>query len=159
MNRDSDPIVGRVRRALAVLGDIDKDLDVAALTPDELLQVGQRIWWINKRLNKAFEPIKARLREIALATDPTPGSQRFESNDGSHAIVTIQNVAPTLRKDADMERVRSVLGSKFDEVFDITVSYRLRKDVDVLALDPDEQTVVMQVLDIVDVPPKVAFKD
>ena len=159
MNRDPDTIVGRVRRALAVLGDIDKDLDVAALSPEDLLQVGQRIWWINKRLNKAFEPVKARLREIALAADPTPGNHRFEAPDGSHAIVTIQNVTPTLRKDADMDRVRAVLGPKFDEVFDLTVSYRLRMDVDVLALGPAERTAVMQVLDFVDVPPNVAFKD
>ena len=156
--------VARTRLALQTLGDIDKELNneavFAKLTPDELLQIGQRIWWMTKRLNRAFEPIKCRLRELALATsNGVPGSQRFESPDGSHAIVTVQPVAPTLRKEADMERVRAILGSKFDEVFDTTITYRLRKDVDVLSLEQDEQDAVMVVLDMTDNPPKVAFKD
>lgn len=157
-------LVNRAKRALQALGDIDRDAlaDVPNLSPDDLIAFGQRLWWITKRVSKAFEPVKARLRDIALAqANGSPGTQRLAAEDGSHALVVIPPGSVSVRKDTDLERLRAVLGDRFGTVFEVVTTIRPRKDFrDALAkLDPEQANAVMSVIDMTDSTPKVEFKD
>ena len=136
--------------------------NVAKMNPNDLVRYGQRLWWMTKLLGKAFEPVKVRLREIAIARSAgTLGAQRFDADDGSFVIVSMQPGTLIKRKDAKMEAVQKLLGTKFDLVFDTTVTYQPRKDFQdhIGDLTPDELTAVMAVVDMADASPKVAFKD
>ena len=157
-------IVDRIRFILQNIGDIDRDAlnDVPAMSEEELVIFGQRVWWLTKRLGKAFEPVKVRLRELALTrANGALGAQRFEAIDGSHVIVSIPAGTMVMRKDADMEKVQSVLGDKFDTVFETVTTFRPRKDMQdqVVGWAADELAAVMSVVDMADPTPKVAFKD
>lgn len=158
------PETNDVRQALQALGDLDREIGgkLPAYPIEDVVGLGQRLWWLLKRGNKALEPIKIRLREEAIKQGKgAPGNHRFESPDGSHCIVTIPNPSPILRRDADMALLRDTLGEVFDECFDMVVSIKPKKDIEavVARLPPDKASAVMSVLDLADTTPRVAFKD
>jgi hypothetical protein len=149
---------------MQIMGDVDRDaeIDVPLMPPDELVSFGQRIWWVHKRLSKALDPVKTRLREIALVrSNGSMEQQRLESADGSHAIVTPQPETMVLRKDANIEQVKIGLGAKFDDLFEKVTGYRPRKDIQskIRMLTPTELTLVMSAVDMTDTKAKVEFKD
>lgn len=153
-----------VRQALILLGDLDKDIPkvVDTLTNEELVVLGQRLWWLIKRATKALEPIKSKLRGQAhLQAQGATGNRRFEASDGSHCIVSIPPSAPVLRKDADMAKIKILLGTHFDDFFDTQVTYRPCKGFQdmVPLLTPDAANAVMSVLNMAESTPKVTFKD
>lgn len=157
-------IVDRIKNATHIVGDVDREsVDIVPqMSTDDLVAFGQRVWWLNKRLNKTFELVKVRLREIALARAAgVNGPQRLEALDGSHAIVMIQPEAMTLKKTADMTQVAEILGNKFGLVFETVTTYRPRKDFQeqIQLLDADEAATAMAVIDMTDLTPKVMFKD
>lgn len=149
-----------LKRALALLRSIDKEMEGLAQpgqTPTpELVGIGQQLWWIVKRANRALEPIKERLRAEAGGV-----TQKFESGDGSHCMVICPVQKVTLRKEADIARLKAALGDKFSDLFEEVTSVRPRKDFLELVKEcaPDEVQVVLTAVDLVSDTPRVAFKD
>lgn len=150
----------RIRKALQAVGDIDREAskEVPDMSLDDLVSFGQRVWWLTKRLNKAIEPVKARIREHTVSGT---GTQRLESLDGSFAIVSPQPANLVLRKDTNIEHLKASLGDKFDTMFDTVVTYRPKKDIQdqVANLNQEQVMIVMSVVDMTDTTPKVTFKD
>lgn len=159
------PQIQDVRQALTSLGNLDREItgNLPAYSTEEVVALGQRLWWLVKRSTKALDPIKVRLRELAVQqAGSVPGCQRFEASDGAHCIVTIPNSSLILRKDADMHKVKSILGdADFFLCFDEIVTYKPKKDIQDIAskFPKDKAAAVMTVLDMADNTPKVAFKD
>lgn len=121
-----------------------------------LVEMGQRLWWVVKRANKILDGIKVRFRNEAQH-----GHARFDAPDGSHCLVIPHSAGVTLRKDADIEQVKKILGDRFDLFFEEVVTYKPRKDFTsrVASCPVSEQKLVMHVIDIADRTPRVVFKD
>lgn len=157
-------ITDRVNRAIIVVGNIDHDIarSTPTMSTDEMVSLGQRLWWLSKRINKALVPIKSKLRDVAvLASGGTLGPIRMESPDGCHVTVVIQPEVMVIRKGVDVSVVKATLGDKFDMAFETTVTYKLRKDVQLCLSGMSESDIatIMSVVDASDMTPKVAFKD
>ena len=154
----------RVKRAMSAIGDIDRDihLHIEAMSTDELTSLGQRLWWLGKRVTKTFDPVKNKIREAAIAKmKGVPGPCKLESEDGSYAVVTIQKPVANVRKDSNMEQVRATLGDKFDDVFVTTVQYKLKDGAEkvITTLDDNSISAVMAVIDTTNITPRVVFRD
>ena len=149
-----------LKQALTALGDIDQEAGtlVPRATLPDLVAVGQRLWWIVKRANKALDVIKDRLR---IEGGGFNTSRRFESGEGSHCMVLCPPQKMVLRKDADISRLRAVLGDKFSDFIEESVQYKLRKDFPKLVKDctGDETKALLESVDMVSGTPRITFKD
>ena len=148
-----------LKRALAALGNIDQEAGslVAQASVPDLVAVGQRLWWLIKKANKALEPIKERMRAEAGGV-----TKKFEAGDGTaHCMVICSVPKVSLRKDADITRLKAALGAKFSDLFDERVSYQPRKDFQELVKEcsANEKQAVLSAVDMVSDPARISFKD
>ena len=157
-----------VQSALATFGDADREIAATAASLDEaaLVGLGQRLWWLSKRVTKALDPIKARLRDLAVQrANGAAGVQRFDGYAFDPTVGCTAVISPPtiiMRRDVDMGAIREFLGqAKFDEVFDTVTFYRPRKDITdrIANLEAAEASLVMAAVDVADMTPKISFKD
>jgi len=154
-----------IRQAIQSMGNMDREVanEIPKMPKEDLVILGQRLWWLIKRATRTLDPIKARFRELAIQqASGVAGNQRFEATDGSHCIVVIQNVTPVVRKDSDMAKLRASIGDVlFDQCFDTVTVYKPKKNIQelVAGMPPDNANSIMSILDMADGTPKVMFKD
>lgn len=147
-----------LKTALAELGNIDQEAGnlVPQTGAPDLVAVGQRLWWIIKKSNKALDVIKERLREEANGT-----TTRFESGEGSHCMVICPAIKAVIRKDTDIPKLKTELGERFLDIFEEVVTYKLRKDFkdSMKFCTPQELLAVLRSTDMVEDTPRITFKD
>lgn len=150
--------LGDLRKALNALGNLDQEAGslVPAASLPELVAVGQRLWWLIKKADKALDVIKDRLR-----TESGGISKKFESGEGSHCMVTYSAPKVTLRKDAEIPKLKAVLGAKFLDLFEESIKYKPRKDFQEAFKEcsPEEMAVLLTAVDMTSDPPRISFKD
>lgn len=149
------------KQALTHLGQVEGvETFLDQLDRTELVALGQRLWWLNKRANKVLDGIKIRLRDEAAAQGGS-GTCRFDSPDGSHCLIIPHASSLGLRKDADIEAVKTLLGPRWRDFFDEVITYKPRKDFQnrTAACTPAEQAALLGVIDLSDRTPRVVFKD
>jgi hypothetical protein len=127
---------------------------------EDVVVIGQRLWWISKRVTSTLDVVKTRLREEALKR-PLSETCRFDGSEGSFCFVVPQSTALLLRQDANIKGLKKVLGIRFPEFFDETLTYTPVKDfqVKVAACTPEEQKALLLSVDLASRTPRVIFKD
>jgi len=151
--------IASVKQALTLLGQAeDAAPDVSNVPVADLVILGQRLWWIGKRVNKMLDPIKVRLRAEAQTSQ---GACRFDAVDGSHCLVIPHSASLNLRKDADVGGLKQLLGDRFPEFFDEVITCRPRKDFQIktAGCTTDVQAALLESIDMSDRTPRVVFKD
>lgn len=152
-----------VRNAVRILADeVERAVVAKTLTADDLVVVGLELWKMGKRLETAFEKVKAQFRAEAVAkVGGKPGPVVFKTPDGPTCTVSIPVSKPVVKKGADLKELRSRIGDKFADLFEESVSWTVRKDFSnaVAGLDQDDAKAAMSVVEMVDVTPSVFFKE
>lgn len=127
----------------------------------QAVDLGHKIDSIIKEAEKALEPIKGVLREKAIqAHGGDPGAEHFDGSDGCRCTVSIPKPATVVRKDADMDSLKRILGTEFDRFFETFVSYKPRDTFGsrVAGASTDHQNAVLEAVDVKEGTPRVFFK-
>lgn len=152
------------REALDTLHHVEASLmealENASLDVDEAIDLGCLLSHTVNRALAALEPLKAMLREAAIAQGGgTPGTTTLLSPDGTKCLVVIPQPTLTVMKDADMEKVKAALGDLFRDYFTETLVYSPRKDFRKTATArPKESSLAMSVVDFIEGTPRVSFR-
>jgi|SaaInlStandDraft_3_1057020.scaffolds.fasta_scaffold00861_8 hypothetical protein len=142
-----------LRRALPSL--------LTAMPDEEAVALGHKLAGISKEAGEALEPIKGKLRELAVqARAGDPGAEHFDGNDGSRCTVSIPKPNTVVRKDADMDGLKGILGDDFDRFFDTVVTYKARDTLAtrVAGADQAKRDAVLEAVDVKEGTPRVYFK-
>ena len=148
------------RQALALIQQ-HGEAEVELLTRDDLVSLGQRLWWLSKHVSNLIEKVKDRLRKEA-ARKPSKDQQRFEAGDQSgHCLVIPSPSTVEVKPDADMRPIRQALGAAFSEYFDEDTIYRPRKGFQdrFINATPEEQARLLEVVTVNPRASRVIFKD
>jgi len=153
------------KMTLENLSDTQDEVDgvIDTMPVDQLVSLGQRLWWIVKRANKTLDLIKKRLRdEATLFPDKGTVTHRFEApNDGTHSLVIPSSPQLTINKTTDVEKLKATLGPRFDDFFTTTVRYQPCKDFQlaIKSASPAEQAVLLDAVNVNSRTARVVFKD
>lgn len=146
-----------------MLGDeINREINRRNISLKEWVGIGQKLMVLVNESAKAVGFIKDMLRkEAAARADGKPGSHYFPGIDGSQCIVNIPTPVLQMKKDADIDSLRRLLGDKFDLFFETVVTYRPRKEfyLKTAACNEKEVQAIVDAVDLVDGTPRVMFKD
>lgn len=140
---------------------ISTDLRAGTLDTDDQIAVGQLLDSIGKRANKALDPIKDALRDKAVKQGGNPGPVYLNSTHGSSCTVVIPKPSLKILKDADMEGLRALLGSRFDAFFETITSFKPRVEFEnrtAACSDPNERQAVLDAVKLDEGTPRVSFK-
>jgi hypothetical protein len=142
----------------ALLTQLEDHIETASLT--EVVEIGSILWGLIDQAGKAMDPIKEALRLETLNQTNGEGSQTF-SGISPNSSCTVRVPRPTLKvgKKADIEAIRTLLGSRFDKLFSTATSYKPAKDFEdkVFMLNQDEIDTVMGIIERVENTPRVSF--
>lgn len=140
---------------------ISTDLQAGALDTDDQIAVGQLLDTIAKRANKAIDPLKSVLRKKALRQSTAPGPVYLNSTHGPSCMVVIPKASLKILKDADMDGLRALLGSRFDAFFETITSYKPRQEFEnrtAACKDASERQAVLDAVKLDEGTPRVSFK-
>lgn len=107
------------------------NLALPSMSIEDQVSIGQRLWSISRSALAALEPLKGSLRDEAVRRQrSTPGTVQFDANDGYGSRCRVSIPAPCLeiRKGADVEALKTLLGDRFHYLFKTQVSYKLQDD-------------------------------
>ncbi len=150
-----------VKQTLASLAQVeDVPGCLAKFSLEELVSLGQWLWWINKRSLTLLELVKSSLREKALANSVS-GTSLFVSPDGAQCLVIPQVPTLVVKKDADISGLRTMLGDRFGEFFEEMVTYKTHKSFQTYTANcpQGEQNALLDSVDLVSRRSRVVFKD
>lgn len=127
-------------------------------TPD-LVTLGWELWRIIDVAHKTIEPVKQVVRLRAEATGKR-GHVNFTGSYRTTCQVTVPDPVPKLRKDADLDDLRRVLGDKFGDLFaeQVQVQPRPKFETLVAALTPEEREAVLNAVDLAAGTSRVSFE-
>jgi hypothetical protein len=153
------------KQTLDTLNSTQQEVDgnISTMPIEQLVVLGQRLWWIVKRANQILDVIKHRLREEATQF-PDRGSitHRFEAvEDETHSLVIPSSPQLTINGTTDMDKLKAELGPLFDEYFVTVTTHKPRKDfqVAVRQCDPKVQAILMGAINVNQRTSRVVFKD
>jgi len=140
---------------------IHDEVSNGGLDVEAAVTVGRLLTLIVKQANAALDPLKESLREATITqTGGSPGHVTFKGAEGASCIVVIPQPTLTLRKDADVSKIKAALGDRFSDYFSETVVYAPQKDFrKVATAHPQEAITVMPAVDIIEGTPRVSFRD
>ena len=146
------------RQALVLISQTQPEA-MATAPQQDVVALGQRLWWIIKHSDQILERVKARLRVDAAALGE--GAQRFESPDGTHCMVHPETTAVEVRKDFDLGKLKLVLGDRLEDYFKVVTTYQPRKDFRELVAKapPEHQAVLLESVTLIPRQSRVVFKD
>lgn len=124
--------------------------------------LGHKLWAVSRKTLPSLDLIKTYLRDEAVQHQKgVPGTVQFYTSDGSSCSVSLPHPSLEVRKDADIESIRKILGPRFECFFKTNVIYKPREDFSeqIKSLDPATQQALLGIIDIVPNTPKVFFGD
>jgi len=147
-------------RALQILAALEGGKDLKNMPREDLVDVGQRLWWLVKKADGVLTEIKEILREEALSLSPQEMT-RFDSPSGAHCLVIPSKSSVALKKNIDVDALKATLGPTFSSFFETLVTYRVRKEFQplVASAPPAIQNAVLSSITMEDRTPRVVFKD
>ena len=149
----------RIKDALAGVEEVEETLPLPErFSVSDLVDTGQRLWLITKKVTPILERIKVRLREEAA---PSSGTSYFDSDFGRSCMVVPQPPTLTTHKETDIEGLKTMLGDAFPEFFEEVVTYRPREGFNkkTLALPLDQQSALFEGVTLNNRTPRVVFKE
>ena len=151
-------------RTLALRGlliDLNRILrDSTEIDSDEAIGMGWELWRLATRAKTALEPIKSIVREAAQQQINGSGVVQLQGPDYTHCTVTFPESLPQLRKDVELETLRSVLGDAFGDLFSERPDVKPRKDFKKTVqaeLNEADAKAVRAAVDLVEGTPRVSF--
>lgn len=153
------------KQTLDTLNSTQQEVEnsLATMPLDQLVALGQRLWWVVKRANQILDEIKERLRKEATQfPDRGTATHRFESpEDDTHSLVIPSSAHLTISKATDIDKLKADLGPLFDDYFDTVVTYKPRKDfqIAVRKCNPDVQATLLGAVNVNQRTSRVVFKD
>lgn len=143
MSRYHDPhdLGGQVQRLLQTIRNIKDDM-----TPSQAVDTGRHLWLLLKEAKDAAEVVRKVLR---TQVGTLPGRHEIKGPKGSLAAVVVSQARPVLRKDADIDQLRQILGSKFDLMFTVrqTVNVSSQFEAELLTLPEVDRDLVLAFVD------------
>ena len=156
-----DDILNRLRTALGWVTQVRDNPSVAQLPVDSLATTGQLLWDISATARRALEPIKERMRQVALeqAEDGTGTFKYWAIRHQGHCLVTAPPPKVTLQDGVSLDDLNGMLGGTLDTYF--TVHVQPRADFLEQAEQADETTraALLSVVDLDTDKPRVSFED
>jgi len=146
----------------AMVEAVAADLQDGFLTQDDQVAIGHLLVSIGKNADKALDPIKKSLREMAVQQQSKPGNVYLDSTHGPTCMVVIPKASVKVRKETDMEVLKGILGTRFEAFFETLTSYKPRPEFENRTAACTDQTERQAVLDAVKVEegtPRVSFKE
>jgi len=153
--------LSQLQEMLRTLQDFGDEVKASpGLTTEETVALGQRLWDIRECVDGIFNPLKDSLRAKGLQeTKGLPGTRHFFSPDGSRCTVTVPVSVVQVKKDADTEGLKVLLGPDFAELFEEVITYKTRKDFQkkVPDLEPDKTKAALDAVKVVESTTRVMF--
>jgi len=149
-----------LKATLQILKGLEQDLpEMVTDAPVEIqVEIGHLLSGLAKHANKGLNTVKLSLREAARASlGGQCGTQVLKSAEGARAAVHFRRSTVTLRKDADMEALRTHLGTLFPVFFDTI--YVPTKDFQEHLGDLADPTPLLNAVDNTESTPTVKFED
>lgn len=139
---------------------VSVDLGAGQLGVDDQISIGHLLVSLAKTADKALDPIKVSMRNEALKRGGSPGTVHLHSAHGANCTVSIPKPSLNVRKDADMDRLRALLGAKFDSYFETLMVFKPRPgfaDRTASCTDPSERDAVIEAVKMDEGTPRVSF--
>ena len=150
-----------LRQIAKSIEQLGLDLKSLKLTLGDQVNLGQAIHQIIKKAEGVLASLKTNMRDEAiLQAHGKSGPQIIKSPEGCQCTVIIYNPSVQVRKDADMNSLKTTLGDNFGDVFEEILVYKPRKDFQTVVnniQDPNQVQVILKSVDISADTPKVFF--
>lgn len=147
-----------LKLALNALIEVAQETDEVS----ELVEIGYVLWNVSKLTKEGIEPIKARLREVAVKqNNHQPGKVKLAGLEFGQTIVTVPRPRITLDERAPIETLKSKLGEDFHQIFRERIKYLVNLNPLEEYLedhDGDEKDLLMQYLNQETRTPRVGFR-
>jgi len=133
------------------------------MDPEALVMFGHKLWLLSRKATAAWDILKEALREAGVdLAKGVPGPQVIEARDGSQCTVILPEPRLLLRKGADIDALKALLGDDFDAMFEQTTTHKPRGDLrgKVASLaDAAKTQAILEAMVMSDGTAKVYFKE
>lgn len=158
----SPKLVSDVRALLEKLTDLRSDINPQNLQLKDQVELGQLLWDLAQESNRLLVPIKGALRQEALARSTgKPGRQLLHGrSSAAQCTVVVQAPVFRLKEGVSEQDLHRLFGADFPLYFNPT-PLQVKPDIQQIVdkASPEVLGKLVQVLDYIDPPPRVSFKD
>lgn len=134
--------------------------DIESMPLAEQVEIAAALHALTRRLSDRIKPVKKSLREAIESEGLVTGTKHFDGVLNGRATVTIPDIGYSIDKNADISLLKTVLGDAFDEYFETSVSYKVRKGAPEAIgkiASTDKRDLVMKHVKRKEQAPRVAF--
>jgi hypothetical protein len=122
------------------------------------VEIGSVLYMMERGAHQALVKLKETLQAEALQENP--GNLTWRGSGRGQANINVPQPQLRIRKGADLEALRALLGDTFTEHFEVTTTYQLRKGAEkrLPTLPEATRKAVMSVCELGQGNPRVSFQ-